>query len=184
VPGLQFFNFHGDYDGEDIKTEFKTRIAEAEYLLTEGEKEDIVKEAGEIFRFMVAIVGMLDGVMGIGEEDVESVRIAAKQPGLLGSRDSVFVAQERLFKSKVKENGVQKDGEGLVRRLVHFADEIPVLRRVRKRLCGLRHEGECKATGETRKMLRLPTVLPALAFLVVFGAWFYTLYMNERPLVA
>lgn len=192
VPGLQFFNFNGAYDGEDIKTEFKTRIAEAEHLLTEGEKEDIVTEAGHIFKFMVGMVEMLDNVMGTSEEDVESVRIASKQPGLVSSRDSVAVAQERLFKSKEAKLEDSRDREGMLGRIVHFTDEIPVLRRVRKSLCGFRHEGECKTTGSTSGVgrwsgeqgVRVSLVAGPLAFLVLFLTWFYTLYLEERPLVA
>ncbi|PQE15566.1 hem oxygenase-like multi-helical protein [Rutstroemia sp. NJR-2017a BBW] len=60
--GLSFFDFVGDEDGEDIKREFKKRIAEAEVLLTEGEKSDIIQEAQEIFSFMVMVVTELDSV--------------------------------------------------------------------------------------------------------------------------
>lgn len=57
--GLQFLNFIGEEDGEDIKLEFKRRIVEAEILLTPGEKDDIVQEAQDIFEFMVALVHVL-----------------------------------------------------------------------------------------------------------------------------
>ncbi|RAL68407.1 hypothetical protein DID88_007138 [Monilinia fructigena] len=49
--GLQFFDFVGDEDGEDIKREFKRRIAETEVQLTDSEKADIIKEAQAIFSF-------------------------------------------------------------------------------------------------------------------------------------
>jgi heme oxygenase len=68
VPGMSFFNFVGEEDGEDIKREFKKRITEAEVLLTPGEKEDIVTEAGHIFKFMVSMVAELDAVMGTKED--------------------------------------------------------------------------------------------------------------------
>jgi len=61
--GLQFFYFAGDADGEDIKLEFKKRIAEGEILLTSSEKEHIVTEAEHIFNFMVEIVLELDKVV-------------------------------------------------------------------------------------------------------------------------
>ena len=60
TPGLQFFNFAGDEDGEGIKLEFKKRFKEVEALLTSGEKEDIITEAEYIFKFMVEIVNELD----------------------------------------------------------------------------------------------------------------------------
>lgn len=62
LPGLHFFNFLGEEDGEDIKLEFKKRIAEAEILLTSGEKDDVVQEAQEIFKFMIELVHQLYGI--------------------------------------------------------------------------------------------------------------------------
>lgn len=61
-PGLEFFNFIGTEDGEDIKLEFKKRISEVEILLTSGEKDDIVGEAQDIFKFMLELVHQLDGI--------------------------------------------------------------------------------------------------------------------------
>jgi hypothetical protein len=48
--GIQFLDFDGKEDGEDIKLEFKKRIAEAEILLTDEEKWDIVQESQHIFK--------------------------------------------------------------------------------------------------------------------------------------
>lgn len=47
--GLSFFHFGGDMDGEDIKEDFKKRLAEVEKLLTADEKSDIVAETSDIF---------------------------------------------------------------------------------------------------------------------------------------
>lgn len=58
----RFFHFPGAEDGEDIKKEFKERVAEIDTLLSDGEKDEIVKEAQHIFNFMVEIVGDLDMV--------------------------------------------------------------------------------------------------------------------------
>jgi heme oxygenase len=63
MPGLHFFNFAGDEDGEDIKVEFKKRFMEAETLLTRVEKENIITEAEQVFNFMVEVVLDLDKVM-------------------------------------------------------------------------------------------------------------------------
>lgn len=60
MPGLSFFHFTGDEDGEDIKLEFKRRYAELEMLLTDAEKDDVVNEAHIIFESMGAIVKELD----------------------------------------------------------------------------------------------------------------------------
>jgi hypothetical protein len=67
VPGLSFFHFAGDHDGEDIKVEFKKRVSEADVILTESEKQDIILEAQHIFRFMVELVDDLDALMGTTE---------------------------------------------------------------------------------------------------------------------
>ncbi|KAI9698638.1 MAG: heme oxygenase [Candelina mexicana] len=60
-PGLAFFHFDGIHDGEDIKAEFKQRLAEVEVLLTPQEKDDVVAEALNIFRHIILLVEELDG---------------------------------------------------------------------------------------------------------------------------
>jgi hypothetical protein len=199
VPGLQFFNFLGDEDGEDIKLEFKKRITEAEILLTPGEKEDIIDEAEDIFKFMVEMVGELDGVMGTHEDDIETARLVQKFPNLMTSRDSVAVAQERLLKKtrkmsasleeKIEERKERKPSylevfvSGHVTKLVHFAGDIPTLSRVGRRLCGLPHDGKCEGISDVKTegirsgshLVRLSTLVLVLAFLVVFFVWYYTI---------
>lgn len=75
VPGLQFFHFLGDEDGEDIKVEFKKRVNEMSPLLTTAEQEDIIREAQIIFEFMVDMVAELDRVMETDGDDIDSVRL-------------------------------------------------------------------------------------------------------------
>ncbi|TVY24936.1 hypothetical protein LHYA1_G006242 [Lachnellula hyalina] len=98
TPGLLFFDFDGDEDGEDIKLEFKKRIAEAELLLTQSEKDDIVAEAQDIFRFMLQLVGELDSIMKTSAEDLEMAALFLHSPNLMTSRDSVFVSRERMLR--------------------------------------------------------------------------------------
>lgn len=194
VPGLQFFNFLGDEDGEDIKREFKKRITEAEVLLTNGEKEDIIDEAEEIFKFMVEMVHELDSVMGTNEEDIETVKLAQKHPNLMTSRDSVAIAQERLMRKtrtmsdslgeKIEERKERKSSyfevfvTGPVVKLVRFADEMAPLRIMRKTLCGRSHEGECDKLASVKASRKWDDGLwigvPVLAVLMVFLAWLYT----------
>ena len=116
IPGLQFFNFPGDEDGEDIKIEFKKRIAEAEILLTHGEKEDIIAEAKVIFEFMVEMIGELDKFMGTDEDDLEAAqKIAEPQT----SRDSIFLSHKRLSKKvSTAYEVLEKDDSGLLGFLV------------------------------------------------------------------
>jgi heme oxygenase len=71
MPGLQFFNFAGDEDGEDIKVEFKKRFVEAENLLTRGEKENIITEAEHVFMFMVEVVLDLDKFMDARKDSLK-----------------------------------------------------------------------------------------------------------------
>ncbi|KAN0098505.1 heme oxygenase-like protein [Hyaloscypha variabilis] len=92
IPGLQFFNFAGDFDGEDIKLEFKRRIAEVENLLTSGEKEHIIAEAENIFKYMVEIVLELDKVISLRTGGTLSVCEA----GLNHPYDRVDIQKERV----------------------------------------------------------------------------------------
>lgn len=108
TPGMQFFNFAGDADGEDIKKLFKARITKAEILLSDGEKEDIVKEAVHIFDFMILLVGDLDAVMGTQDSELATDFLLQK-PLLLSSRDSVSVTRDRI--EKTKTNGIDIDND-------------------------------------------------------------------------
>ena len=81
VPGLSFFHFPGEDDGEDIKLEFKRRYAELELLLTDGEKDEVVQEAHIIFDSMGAIVKELDFLCR-GTNDLEQIAVKfAALPG-------------------------------------------------------------------------------------------------------
>ena len=99
ILSMQFFNFAGEEDGEDMKVEFKKRITEAEVLLTSGEKDDIIKEAEHIFKFMVELIEELDAVMGSPEDDLYASRLLQCRP-LMASRDSIAVTHERLTRRK------------------------------------------------------------------------------------
>ncbi|KAI9785383.1 MAG: heme oxygenase [Geoglossum umbratile] len=60
TTGMEFFNFKGSEDGEDIKSEYKRRFAELDQLLTPSERQDVVSEAVRIFEFNTQIVNELD----------------------------------------------------------------------------------------------------------------------------
>jgi len=60
VPGVSFLCFAGAHDGEDIKTDFKTRLSRADDLLTRAQKSDVIVEAEEIFRRCIVLVEGLD----------------------------------------------------------------------------------------------------------------------------
>jgi len=112
--GLSFFDFDGDEDGEDIKREFKKRIAEADGLLTEREKEDIIEEAKEIFRFMVELVNEMDAVCGPVGEEIEGAH-ESRPNRLFMTRDSVVMAKERLPRSAPEKERKPSFWEGILK---------------------------------------------------------------------
>jgi len=60
LPGFSFLSFDGDADGEDIKAEFKSRLAVADTLLTQQEKQDVIETADGLFELCIELVGELD----------------------------------------------------------------------------------------------------------------------------
>ncbi|KAK5136945.1 hypothetical protein LTR08_001452 [Meristemomyces frigidus] len=60
LPGYTFLSFPGAVDGEDIKKDFKSRLAETEALLTEEERDEVVEAAQELFDHCIQLVGELD----------------------------------------------------------------------------------------------------------------------------
>jgi heme oxygenase len=60
MPSFSFLSFDGDEDGEDIKVEYKKRLAEGENLLSAQEREDITEASQELFERCIEIVKKLD----------------------------------------------------------------------------------------------------------------------------
>ena len=60
LPGFSFLSFEGQQDGEDIKALFKARIAEAETLLTQQERQDVITAAQGLFEDCIDLVAILD----------------------------------------------------------------------------------------------------------------------------
>lgn len=60
MPGFSFLSFDGEEDGEDLKTEYKRRLAEGEDLLNVQERQDIVEASQELFEICISIVKKLD----------------------------------------------------------------------------------------------------------------------------
>jgi heme oxygenase len=176
TPGLLFFEFIGDDDGEDIKIEFKRRITEAELLLTKGEKDDIVAEAQDIFSFMLDLVGELDDLMKMNEEDLEMSKLFLQSPNLMTSRDSVTIAQERLSRktSNAPEEEVRTRKssyldaifEGPVAKFIAFNESSPRV--------SFERDAKLKDTGYFNRLwIQSHTVvLPILATLALFLVWY------------
>jgi hypothetical protein len=69
--GLSFWHFPGRFDGEDIKAEFKSRLATAETLFTSDERVDIIEEAKNIFQLCADLVQELDEVAGTNPSEAK-----------------------------------------------------------------------------------------------------------------
>jgi heme oxygenase len=75
--GLSFWHFPGPNDGEDIKAEFKLRLAAAETLFTPDERIDIIEEAKQIFKLCASLVDELDEMIGTDMSFTPSAAIHA-----------------------------------------------------------------------------------------------------------
>lgn len=110
-PPVSFLRFETPNDGEDLKSEFKGRLLDAECLLSENEKEEIVQEAAVIFEEMLSVVQQLDELFD-HEKPSDALSVAS---GLFGSaqeakladrlRDSVVVTKERKGRHVAHEDG-------------------------------------------------------------------------------
>ncbi len=56
LAGLSFWNFPGDADGEDLKIDFKARVATLSDELTEEERADIIAEGVHIMTSLTDVV--------------------------------------------------------------------------------------------------------------------------------
>ena len=65
LPGFTFLSFDGSKDGEDIKELFKARLAEAETLLTQQERLEVVQAAQVLFERCIGLVTDLDVLVGL-----------------------------------------------------------------------------------------------------------------------
>lgn len=114
---LQFFHFPTPQDGEDLKLEFKARLAEQGRLLTEEERGDIVREAVCIFENLILVIAQLDDVCHTRVDDLRSPLEELADPfgGRSGFRirDSVLVAKERAARRTGSEIGGSSLDQGV-----------------------------------------------------------------------
>jgi heme oxygenase len=75
---LSFWHFPGQFDGEDIKLEFKEHLAAAETLFTPDQRVDIIEEAKNIFQLCASLVDELDEMLGT---NCAESRFQDKEPG-------------------------------------------------------------------------------------------------------
>jgi heme oxygenase len=98
---LRFFHFQTPEDGEDLKREFKRRLASIEGSLTASEKHDIVQESICIFDSMTLLVQQLDKVCD---------KPARKDSGNTASSLLDLVDQFHPFRSRLRDSvSVAKD---------------------------------------------------------------------------
>ncbi|RMZ01617.1 hypothetical protein D0860_07544 [Hortaea werneckii] len=63
IPGFTFLSFDSEQDGEEMKAEFKSRLAETEVLLTDDERQEIIAAAQGLFYDCIGLVHELDTVV-------------------------------------------------------------------------------------------------------------------------
>lgn len=110
---LRFLHFMTPLDGEDLKKEFKERLADAEAILTSRERVDIIQESVAIFDHMTLVVGQLHVLCA------EPGEAAAKSPSLglpknlimARLRDSLAVAKDRRSARRLPDD-VTTSSEG------------------------------------------------------------------------
>ncbi|KAG6291808.1 hypothetical protein E4U46_000775 [Claviceps purpurea] len=110
---LRFFHFDTPLDGEDLRRDFKQRLADAEMSLSYQEKHDIVQEAICIFENLILLVAQLDDVAardalgrfssGRRESDDSLATVIAKPVSMNRFRDSVAVTKERSARRSSQE---------------------------------------------------------------------------------
>ncbi|PHH83310.1 hypothetical protein CDD82_2280 [Ophiocordyceps australis] len=109
---LSLFYFDSEMDGEDLKREFKKRLAESECELTTREKHDIVQESLCIFENVISVVGQLDIMCATTTKQgppkrgksIMSLAGLLKNPLGIRFRDSVVITKERRERSSSKRS--------------------------------------------------------------------------------
>ncbi|KAK9440158.1 hem oxygenase-like, multi-helical [Metarhizium brunneum] len=118
---LRFFHFDTPEDGEDLKRDYKQKLADCDATLSYQEKHDIVQEAICIFENLVLVVAQLDTVVAAGPikppadspTSVESAATTIKHPLILPRfRDSVDVAKERSARRSSNRMSGMSSGSG------------------------------------------------------------------------
>lgn len=110
---LTFWTFPGTSDGEDLKAEFKARFADIETSLTEGQKEEVVKET----------VFVMESVLGLVREMGEVLDTAAGRPGKIDRME-----EEGKGKGKGKADRMDEKGREEVEKEEQEQEQGPSMR--------------------------------------------------------
>ncbi|KAH8724130.1 hypothetical protein GQ44DRAFT_709196 [Phaeosphaeriaceae sp. PMI808] len=97
--GLAFWHFPGQFDGEDIKLDFKARLAAADTLFTPDERVDIIEEAKNIMQLCATLVEELDDMVGTDSAGHASNR-SDTTVGTTTGTDYPDVQEKSLFDTK------------------------------------------------------------------------------------
>ncbi|KAL2760547.1 hypothetical protein ACRALDRAFT_2015557 [Sodiomyces alcalophilus JCM 7366] len=113
---LAFFRFSTPADGEDLKKEFKERLASIEPLLTPGERHDIVQEAICIFNNMFSVVAQLDslcGTLSLGDAAILG-KSSFEGPGNMSGSGMSKASEKRSFDPVTPVKPMFLSGVGLI----------------------------------------------------------------------
>ncbi|CAN8095263.1 unnamed protein product [Discula destructiva] len=99
-----------------LKAEFKQRFAEADRLLADPERRDIIKESAVIFHHLEGVVVQLDKMFGTADPVIPPVKTLVQRaldptPSRTGEgigfrlRDSIAIAKGRLLRMRRKSSG-------------------------------------------------------------------------------
>ncbi|GAB1733685.1 hypothetical protein NU195Hw_g381t1 [Hortaea werneckii] len=75
IPGFTFLSFDSEQDGEEMKAEFKSRLAETEVLLTNDERQEVIAAAQGLFDDCIGLVHELD--MVVAKKKIASIVLPA-----------------------------------------------------------------------------------------------------------
>ncbi|KAI7687800.1 hypothetical protein KC322_g12277 [Hortaea werneckii] len=75
IPGFTFLSFDSEQDGEEMKAEFKSRLAETEVLLTDEERQEVIAAAQGLFDDCIGLVHELD--MVVAKKKIASIVLPA-----------------------------------------------------------------------------------------------------------
>ncbi|KAK5657315.1 hypothetical protein OQA88_3379 [Cercophora sp. LCS_1] len=177
---LGFFRFDTAKDGEDLKIEFKSRLAEVEKQLSEKEVDEVVQEAKCVFENMVSLVGQLDGVVASNERWEEGGFLGRFFGGRV--RDSLAVARERGVKPAAaganirrgsSETGISgMHAQGMVMSSAELVEKRTVVGDERASAKVVRFGGENKGEegpSRRRRFGSLPNAWNAALFVGVVG---------------
>lgn len=116
--GLSFWHFPGPHDGEDIKAAFKLRLEDAEHLLSDDQRIDVIEEAKNVFQLCAGVVYELDAMIGSASVAASVAQIQNDSPEAHALKDPPF--EEKNFDGRPTEHSnffnVPKSLPALLRR--------------------------------------------------------------------